>query len=86
MGIVAHEIGHAMGFYHEQSRTDRDDYVTILWDNIQERPKGNFRKAGSMNSYGVKYDYSSVMHYGRNVRRKKCASVEVSYVVLSLLI
>jgi hypothetical protein len=33
-GMVQHELLHVLGLFHEQSRPDRDEYVTVLWDNI----------------------------------------------------
>ncbi|XP_028402560.1 zinc metalloproteinase nas-15-like [Dendronephthya gigantea] len=64
---IVHEFLHALGFWHEQSRPDRDDYVTILWQNIRRGVENNFQKHGSekTTNLGVEYDYESVMHYGR---------------------
>ncbi|XP_078360166.1 zinc metalloproteinase nas-15-like [Oculina patagonica] len=66
-GQAVHEIGHALGFWHEQSRPDRDNYVEILWDNIQEGMAYNFKKYthGQIDSLGSPYDYNSIMHYGK---------------------
>ncbi|XP_048581200.1 blastula protease 10 [Nematostella vectensis] len=64
-GIVIHEIAHALGFFHEQSRPDRDQYVKIMFENIKSGREGNFRKnsASSVTTHNTPYDYGSVMHY-----------------------
>ncbi|NXP76367.1 MEP1A protein, partial [Ramphastos sulfuratus] len=63
--IVEHEILHALGFYHEQSRMDRDDYVTIWWDEIIAGGEHNFVKYDDslITDLNTPYDYESVMHY-----------------------
>ncbi|XP_023819897.2 meprin A subunit beta-like [Oryzias latipes] len=64
---VEHEFLHALGFYHEQSRYDRDDYVTIVRENILQDKEHNFNKVGSnvSTTHGTPYDYWSVMHYSK---------------------
>merc|ERR1712098_269407 len=69
-GTIIHELMHALGFYHEQSRSDRDDYVKIHWDNMEKEGHFNFRIGNPINDYGTPYDYCSIMHYGqRDVSR-----------------
>ncbi|XP_062421544.1 meprin A subunit beta-like [Pungitius pungitius] len=69
--IVEHEFLHALGFYHEQSRNDRDDYVTILFENIEAGREFNFQISQEMTTtHGVPYDYLSVMHYDKNAFSK----------------
>ncbi|CAH1269126.1 ASTL [Branchiostoma lanceolatum] len=65
-GTVIHEILHALGFWHEQSRPDRDNFVAIQWANIPQSVRYNFQKYTNreVNSLGSAYDLGSVMHYG----------------------
>ncbi|XP_067264867.1 hatching enzyme 1.2 isoform X1 [Chanodichthys erythropterus] len=63
-GVTVHELMHALGFVHEQSRADRDKYVTIMWSNIWKDRLRNFEKFKT-NNLDTPYDYSSIMHFGK---------------------
>ena len=60
---IQHEFIHALGAYHVQSRKDRDNYVEIVWSNIQAGKEHNFKKHSSALTYGIPYDPLSIMHY-----------------------
>ncbi len=60
---VIHEIGHAVGLWHEQSRADRDRYVTVLYQNIDKRYSYNFDQELTNGEDVGSYDLGSIMHY-----------------------
>ncbi|XP_061580479.1 hatching enzyme 1.2-like [Cololabis saira] len=64
VGVIAHQFMHSLGFVHEQSRFDRDNYVTIMWPNIWRDRLRNFEKFKT-DSMDLPYDYSSIMHFGK---------------------
>ena len=56
---IVHEFTHALGFFHMQSATERDEYVKIVFDKIQQGTENNFNIYGAavINNFGVEYDY-----------------------------
>lgn len=77
VGTVIHEIGHAIGLVHEHQRPDRDDHVTIHWDNLEEGAEPYFQTVDA--TPRGPYDTGSRMHYfptafsGRCDARGRCS-------------
>lgn len=61
-GTIVHELYHALGFHHEQNRPDRDDYITVNFNNIASNFRDQFEKYNGL-YYSTAYDYGSIMHY-----------------------
>ena len=64
-GPIIHELGHTLGLWHEQGREDRDAFVDIIWDNIEEGKEHNFSQHITDGDDIGAYDYASIMHYPR---------------------
>jgi hypothetical protein len=64
-GSIVHELGHTIGFYHEHSRTDRDNHVFIDFSRIGDDMTDQYSKMFDQQAgyYGVPYDLYSIMHY-----------------------
>ncbi|PIO63313.1 astacin, partial [Teladorsagia circumcincta] len=65
IGVAAHEIGHALGFWHTHSRYDRNQFVKVFLKFIEPDERYQFGKETKKtnNNYNLTYDYGSVMHY-----------------------
>lgn len=65
-GTIIHEFLHVLGFFHQQSSADRDEFVEIHYENVSPGAENNFIKYSStvVTNLGYRYDYDSIMHYG----------------------
>lgn len=72
VSTALHEIMHALGMWHEQQRVDRDNYIKILKENIEnpENNMVNYEKHNTANE--LPYDVESVLQYDLRVRIMWC--------------
>ncbi|GGD20368.1 hypothetical protein GCM10011368_22870 [Hyunsoonleella pacifica] len=59
---IIHEILHALGFFHEHTRPDRDNFIAVNWGNIQSEFSHNYEISISQ-AYGTSLDFNSIMLY-----------------------
>lgn len=70
VGTAVHEIGHIIGLWHENARSDYAEHISINWDNVNPKFKGQFQSLTGLVELGV-YDLNSIMHYPKNAFPKE---------------
>lgn len=76
-GLIIHEFLHALGFFHQHNSPDRDDFIIVKKSNVKHGAEPQFEKYShtKITSFGYKYDYDSIMHYGSKQFGKKGKTV-----------
>lgn len=78
-GAIMHEMIHTMGLLHEQNREDRDEYITILWENIDSKNHLQFQKIFNklIDVTHFKFDYKSIMLYKQDAFSKYSGDLSI---------
>jgi hypothetical protein len=64
IATILHEMGHTVGLWHEQSRPDRNTYVSVNYNNLVKGSIGNFNQIyDNAQTFGTYFDYASIMEY-----------------------
>ena len=72
IGLMAHELLHNLGFGHTQKREDAEDFIDIIWANIESDCRRQYEPCSkdfsgkvcpNYKTYGIPYDCESIMHY-----------------------
>ncbi|CAD5209189.1 unnamed protein product [Bursaphelenchus xylophilus] len=84
--IVIHEFMHTIGLWHEHMRYDRDKYIKVHFDRIEPMFYSQFEKISKQESttYGVEYDYRSVMHYSKDAFAERPGDITMETVDKSM--
>ncbi|KAI1690679.1 astacin (Peptidase family m12A) domain-containing protein [Ditylenchus destructor] len=74
---VIHEMLHVIGLGHEQSRPDSEEYITVHYNQIKPEHHGLFKPDNGLVTYGLQYDYTSIMHYSEYGFAKDFSEVSI---------